>query len=504
MSDDPTTDPTPAEGRTSLRTLVAAADAAIAAGDATAARDHASAARRHALESIDASGLLRVRRDWRMRILRELDLPREPRKPEQLQQSLALREAFLALADTDLLAHQQMEVLCEVAQLHLEADDAAAATEALQRDSLVRIAAADPLLRARIARLRVDTLAASDDIDGAVAEADRTLALMRDGASTGETAGTAIHFGMLFRDLGRHTDSQRCLALAEELGRDLRHCSWRRRVLEMLADVARELDQPDELILRLQQLLEAYQPRQINDRARTMCQLAVLQRNRDEESLADELEADAIGLFDARLDQLGDSGDAFVIARLLGQKGHCQRMIGQIEDAIDTWYEAIAKFEEAEVPGGLAWVADRLGGVLRTAGRLDEARRLLTRAVDYYASIDDPVEHSDTLNSLALVDSDAGDLHAALRLLDQAHAIHPNSGRASYDQACIWALAMRAVSDGPRDDLPPQEQCRANALDALERSIDEGWIHGQHIDEDHDLDLIRDDPRFVELRSRID
>ena len=489
---------------TGLSAAVAAADLAIAAGDATTAAREAGRARQIALsdDATDGPAQLKAsRRDWRMRILQELDA-----SPAELDadRSIALREAFLALGNGDLPPQQHQEVLGELALIHLHSGRPQEATATLDR---VPGSAAPPqsVEHARLLRIRVEALLAEGAGDAAVREsavalANQSLDLVERHGNPGERAALAIQFGGAFHSRGMLAEARDFLAIAETIGRESARCSWRRNVLEQLLDVARTQEDHEELRLRYTQLLESYQPRHVNERARTLCQLASLCREEDRNEEADRHEAEAIATFERRLAELGPDADAFVVARVLGQKGLCHRIIGDADGAIEAWYEAVERFDEVNADGGLAWVAHRLASALREQERYDDARPLLERAIAFHEEMEEAQDQSDCMNTLALVEAGAGNGQLALQILGEAHEVHPNDGRAMYDIACILSLAVESQPAG----FPPPADCRARALDALETAIREGWIHGRHIDGDSDLDPIRDDLRFGNIRATIE
>jgi TolB-like protein/Flp pilus assembly protein TadD len=80
-----------------------------------------------------------------------------------------------------------------------------------------------------------------------------------------------------------------------------------------------------------------------------------------------------------------------------------------------------------------------------------------------------------------------GERDKALEWARRAQAIDPSDSLALYNLMCVYALG------GQTDD----------ALDCLERAIQNGYGHRAWLDMDTDLDSIRDHPKFQSLRSLI-
>jgi tetratricopeptide (TPR) repeat protein len=69
----------------------------------------------------------------------------------------------------------------------------------------------------------------------------------------------------------------------------------------------------------------------------------------------------------------------------------------------------------------------------------------------------------------------------------RAYAIDPTDPGVLYNVASVYALG------GLRDE----------AVKCLQQAVDNGFGHREWLDNDTDLESLRDDPRFRELRDRI-
>ena len=80
-----------------------------------------------------------------------------------------------------------------------------------------------------------------------------------------------------------------------------------------------------------------------------------------------------------------------------------------------------------------------------------------------------------------------GNRERALEWATRALSIDPDDSGVLYNVACVYALS------GVKDD----------ALRCLERAIQNGFGHREWLDNDSDLDSLRDDPRFEALKKRL-
>jgi tetratricopeptide (TPR) repeat protein len=120
--------------------------------------------------------------------------------------------------------------------------------------------------------------------------------------------------------------------------------------------------------------------------------------------------------------------------------------------------------------------------VARQGGRDSEAKRVATR-FDRLAARN-PAS-ADPWYSMGRELLHAGDYDRAAKAFQEAAARTDKPGNALYNTACALSLKGDA----------------RNALDHLERAIEAGYDDPRHMDRDDDLDGIRDEPRFRELRK---
>ena len=131
------------------------------------------------------------------------------------------------------------------------------------------------------------------------------------------------------------------------------------------------------------------------------------------------------GRFDAARDVLARAtaraADPNVRARIAGTSAYVMARTGQVADAERTCREALAL--DGLSPHTVAILAGQLGALAHEAGRLTEADRWLSRAIDALA--DDPVAEANTLMNRSLVHIQRRDLGAAegdLRRAAEAYA----------------------------------------------------------------------------------
>jgi adenylate cyclase len=78
-----------------------------------------------------------------------------------------------------------------------------------------------------------------------------------------------------------------------------------------------------------------------------------------------------------------------------------------------------------------------------------------------------------------------GDRERGLAWARRAREIEPDEPMLLYNLACIYSLAGEL----------------SEAIECLERAIQDGFAHKMWLDQDSNLDPLRDDPRFRALRE---
>jgi tetratricopeptide (TPR) repeat protein len=96
-------------------------------------------------------------------------------------------------------------------------------------------------------------------------------------------------------------------------------------------------------------------------------------------------------------------------------------------------------------------------------------------------------EHFETLVLLGDAYTRKGEFNKGLELDLQLSKMKPDNKNIRYNLACSYALT------GQKD----------KALNCLSKAVDLGYKDIQHLREDHDLDAIKNDPRFVSLIDRL-
>jgi tetratricopeptide (TPR) repeat protein len=110
----------------------------------------------------------------------------------------------------------------------------------------------------------------------------------------------------------------------------------------------------------------------------------------------------------------------------------------------------------AEQPAGRTYLGqglDNLGDMYRLAGRLDEAERCVSEAVDIFRRLGDAPALGVALNNLAMVNQDRGDLEDAAALLEQSRELkrahlgprHPDYLNTVYNLADVYGRLGRVL-----------------------------------------------------------
>jgi tetratricopeptide (TPR) repeat protein len=96
-------------------------------------------------------------------------------------------------------------------------------------------------------------------------------------------------------------------------------------------------------------------------------------------------------------------------------------------------------------------------------------------------------DHFETLVLLGDAFTRKGDFSRGLDLDLRLSSMRPENKNISYNLACSYALTGQ----------------KEKALNCLTKAIDLGYNDLKHLREDHDLDTIKNDPRFVTLLGRL-
>jgi len=153
---------------------------------------------------------------------------------------------------------------------------------------------------------------------------------------------------------------------------------------------------------------------------------------------------------------------------------------GERERALKLFQEACQVREDHEAR---LFVAQTLTAL----GRDEEAKtayRQAVEAIKKHLELNPDDARAVTIGAGAL--SRIGERKTGLEWADRAIAIEPNDGGVRYNVACVYALG------GEKD----------KAIACLEHAVQAGFAHRDWVENDPDLDSLRDDPRFQSLRWR--
>jgi TolB-like protein/Flp pilus assembly protein TadD/tRNA A-37 threonylcarbamoyl transferase component Bud32 len=155
---------------------------------------------------------------------------------------------------------------------------------------------------------------------------------------------------------------------------------------------------------------------------------------------------------------------------------------GRMEDAV-RHYEAAFRVRPEDYQAVLL-----MQGPLHALGRTEDAKNALRRGLhvaEKHLELNPDDARALYLGAGALVQ--LGERDRALEWARRAHAVDPEDSAVLYNVACVYALA------GLTDD----------ALQCLDKAVQNGFGHREWIDNDSDLTSLRDDPRFQALRQKL-
>ena len=155
--------------------------------------------------------------------------------------------------------------------------------------------------------------------------------------------------------------------------------------------------------------------------------------------LGEFAEAERFATEAAALTRTLDLPFGFVLARMA--LGHAGIVQGRIESAIEALEPALEIIEARGIPTWLPWAAALRGYALALAGRTDEGRALLERALERAVALPFLFGHSQWVAWLAHVHALAGRLDEARRLGDEALRLSRVRGTRGYEAWALWILA---------------------------------------------------------------
>jgi serine/threonine protein kinase/Flp pilus assembly protein TadD len=155
---------------------------------------------------------------------------------------------------------------------------------------------------------------------------------------------------------------------------------------------------------------------------------------------------------------------------------------GKFAEAVEH-YEAAARVRPEDYQALLL-----MQSPLNSLGRIEEAAGALRRGLqvaEKHLELNPDDARALYLGAGALVQ--IGEKTRALEWARRAHAIDPEDSGVLYNVACNYSLL------GMKDE----------ALACLEKAVQNGFGHREWIENDSDLELLRDDPRFEALKKRL-
>jgi len=167
-------------------------------------------------------------------------------------------------------------------------------------------------------------------------------------------------------------------------------------------------------------------------------------------------------------------------AHYLYARAHMQE--GKLEEAVRQFMEA-ARLRPEDYQALLL-----VQGPLRGLGRHDEVQSVLRAGLllaEKHLELNPDDARALYLGATALVQ--LGERERALEWAGRARAANESDSLVLYNVACVYSLG------GLKEE----------ALECLEKAVQNGFGHGGWIDHDSDLDSLRGDPRFEALKKRL-
>ena len=180
--------------------------------------------------------------------------------------------------------------------------------------------------------------------------------------------------------------------------------------------------------------------------------------------LGDYREADDLLRRQARLlDELPKPPESLRLEAAALQ-GSVHRQLGNLQRCTDQMLplEPLAIAEERRLPAQAAAFHAQLGRCYRELGKAEAAHQLHQRAMQLRRGLGDAAGVTESLMDLAALESDRGDAHAAIRLLDEALA-HLQTAAGDHHPLAIPLLRSRCALKRAVDDMSVAvKDCRAS------------------------------------------
>jgi adenylate cyclase len=167
-------------------------------------------------------------------------------------------------------------------------------------------------------------------------------------------------------------------------------------------------------------------------------------------------------------------------AHYLYARAHIQE--GKLEEAVRQFAEA-ARIRPEDYQAVLLSASP-----LRGLGRIEESRSALRRGlqiVEKHLELNPDDARALYLGAAALIQ--LGERERALEWAGRARSANESDSLVLYNVSCVYALG----------DLKDE------AIECLDKAIQNGFGHRQWVEHDSDLDALRGDPRFEALKKRL-
>jgi len=149
---------------------------------------------------------------------------------------------------------------------------------------------------------------------------------------------------------------------------------------------------------------------------------------------------------------------------------------GKFEEALQNFLRAVELYPDE------AMYRDLVGNAYMELNQFDKAIEALEKSIEL-----DPFYSLGHYDLGVVLSRIKGREAEALKLFKHAITLNPEGALPYYAMSCLYALQKR----------------RKLALDYLLKSIERGYDDREHIDNDHDLDTLREDPEFQKIMEKI-
>ncbi len=157
------------------------------------------------------------------------------------------------------------------------------------------------------------------------------------------------------------------------------------------------------------------------------------------------------------------------VARALAVRGHAHRQLGRIDDARESYLDALAAARRADDRHEAALASANLGSLLWLSGRYHEARTYHRRAVEIHEALDKDVHLARELFALAVDEFHAGEWTEATALLDRCAEVAERVADA-------WLASTVRIAKA-RLELVRGQDPRAALADARKHAAANGHDH---------------------------